>query len=206
MGHGALPMNAKNKSELLFEGFCRDHGLVMSPVDTGPDPTPDYYLRFGEAIVFAEIKQIESELGIDRDGVSSRIVGDHVRQRILEARKQVQVASRAGYPTILLIYNMVDEPFQSFGTERHDFLAAMYGEPTIRLIEGKVAGSFHGKRSELQSAKNTSFGAVGHLRRTNGGAEVTLYENLYARNRVPFDVLPKCFTVVRAEIESVVDQ
>lgn len=195
-------MNAKNKSELLFEGFCQHHGLEMSPVATGPNPTPDYHLSFGEAVIFVEIKQIESEEGIDRDGVSSRIVGDHVRHKIAEARKQVQAASRAGYPTILLIYNMVDESFQSFGTERHDFIAAMYGEHTVRLNDGKVAESFHGKRSELQGAKNTSFGAVGHLRRTNGAAEVTLYENAYARHAVPFDVLPKCFEVLRVEVES----
>jgi hypothetical protein len=195
-------VNGRNKSELLFEGFCQHHGLDMSPIAIGPNPTPDYHVRFGEAVVFVEIKQIESEGGINRDGASSRIVGDHVRRKIVEARKQVQAASRAGYPTFLLIYNMVDEPFQSFGTERHDFIAAMYGEHTVRLSDGKVDGSFHGKRSELQRAKNTSFGAVGHLRRTSGGAEVTLFENAYARNAVPFDVLPKCFDVVRVEVES----
>ena len=80
----------------------------------------------------------------------------------------------------------------------------MYGEHTIHLIDGKLADSFHGKRSELQTAKNTSFGAVGHLRRTDRGAEVTLYENCYARNRVPFDILPSCFKVVRAEVEGLV--
>lgn len=195
-------MNARNESELLFEAFCRQHQLETQPVAVGPTPTPDYHLRFGSVVAFVEIKQIESEAGIDRGGVSRRTVGDHVRQRIDEARKQIQAASRAGFPTMLLIYNLVDEPLQIFGTERHDFLAAMYGEHTVRVVDSKASGSYFGKRSQLQAGKNTSFGAVGHLRRTAEGATVTLYENAYARQALPFEMLPSCFEVIRVEVEN----
>ena len=182
-------MNVRTESELLFELFCKRHGLHANPVPTSSRPTPDYELSFGEFTVIVEIKQIESDEGLDPTGVSSRTVGAHVRRKIEEARKQVQAASSDSFPTLLLIYNKVDEQFQSFGTEPHDFICAMYGERVVHLIEGKSAGSYHGRNASFRSSINTSFSAVGHLRRTSSGAEVKIYEN--ARVQHSFCNFPK---------------
>lgn len=57
-------------------------------------------------------------------------MGDHVRAKINEARKQVKVALNNRSPGILLIYNNLG-PREAFGTEQHDFIAAMYGGPTV---------------------------------------------------------------------------
>lgn len=192
-------MSQDTESEKLFAAFCEAERLEFARIPAGPGRTTDFRISVGGTHILIEIEQIESTKGIDPTGVSSRTVGDHVRSKILDARKQVQAAAREGSPTILLIYNQVDEPFQSFGTEPHDFIAAMYGEHTVRIVEGRVAESYHGRNATLRG-KNTSFSAVGHLRRTESGAEIKIYENAYAKNPLPFPSLPDCIEVVRVEV------
>ncbi|MBB3827737.1 hypothetical protein [Xanthomonas arboricola] len=88
-------------------------------------------------------------------------------------------------PTVLLIYNTVD-PFQLFVTERHDFISAMYGELTVRIdMCGNAASDFfHGRNATLRENANTSFSGVGHLRETRSGAEVIIYEIVFAAHAV----------------------
>jgi hypothetical protein len=195
-------MSHDTESERLFASYCQTHGLDCARIAAGPKRTPDYRLSVAGVEIFVEIEQIESARGLNPNGVSSRTVGNHVRHKISEARKQIQVVAREGHPTILLIYNKVDEPFQSFGTEPHDFVAAMYGEHTVRLVDGRASGSYQGRNATLRSEKNTSFSAVGHLRRTKAGADVTIYENVYAKWPLPYASLPNCFEVVRVEVEN----
>ena len=190
-------------SEHLFEDFCVQHNLDCQRVAEGTEKTPDYHLRFGETTVAVEIKQIESLEGFNPDGVSSRTVGSHVRQRISEARHQLKSVARSGIPTILLIHNAVD-PAQLFGTEQHDFLSAMYGELTIRIHRFTLERSpvFHGRNARLQQDLNTSFSGVGHLQKSINGASITVYENVYASQPLPFHALPPSIDVVRVEIEN----
>lgn len=189
-----------NESEALFEQFCRRHALAWAPVPTGAEKTPDYRLQFGEHVVFVEVEQIEGRSGFEPSGVSTRTVGAHVRNKINEARRQIKAAAKNDHPAILLIHNTVD-PLQLFGTESHDFICAMYGELTVRLINGRSAPSFHGRNAKLRHDSNVSFSGVGHLKRTTAGAEVTVFENVYARHPLPFAALPPCIEVVRVEIE-----
>ncbi|MGE3450321.1 MAG: hypothetical protein AB7I06_02835 [Burkholderiales bacterium] len=190
----------KTQSEALFESFCRRHLLDWSPIPTGVDKTPDYRLQFGSSTVLFEIEQIESVSGFLPDDVSSRTVGARVRQKIADARRQMQVASKAALPAVLLIYNTVD-PLQAFGTEAHDFVCAMYGELTVRLVKGKAGGSFLDRNATLRRDANTSFSGVGHLKRFGDTAEVTIFENIYAANALPFDAFPPCFEIMRIEVE-----
>jgi len=83
-----------------------------------------------------------------------------------------------------------------------DFVAAMYGEPTILLNRQTKAASemFHGKGQMLQDQKNTSFSAVGHLCDRGGTTTVTLFENFFARVKIPYDHLPPCFEVRRVDV------
>ncbi|MBK9595004.1 MAG: hypothetical protein IPO57_06475 [Rhodocyclales bacterium] len=132
-------------------------------------------------------------------GVSSRTVGAHIRQKILDSRKQVQVGAKLGAPSILLVYNNLD-PMQLFGTEQHDFIAAMYGEMTVELKDSRIVDSYHGRNSLLRDDHNTSFSAVGHLRHSATGPIVRLYENAFARNSLNIVSLPPCFEVVYVEV------
>ena len=193
-------MSEKTESEELFERFCTQNQLDWTPYGTAQHPTPDYQISFHDKTVCVEIKQIESTMGFEAEGRQTRTVGDRVRREISKATKQIQAASRDGFPTILLVYNCID-PLQAFGTETHDFIFAMYGELTVRLVEGHVAESYHGRNGKLRGG-NTSFSAIGHLRRTALGAEVKLFENVNAKHPLPYDRLPACFGAVRVKVES----
>ncbi len=123
ISNSALAMSKKTTSEMLFEQFCESNSLLYERVPTGDDPSPDYCVKLEAGHVYFEVKEIERD-----DAFSSksptRTVGDHIRAKINEARNQVRAASAAGSPTVLLVYNNLD-PLQKFGTEEHDFLAAM---------------------------------------------------------------------------------
>jgi hypothetical protein len=190
----------QTESEALFEQFCAAHKLSCTRYGTSQERTPDYRLTLATSTICVEIKQIESEAGLIGN-TGTRTVGDHVRARIEEARGQMQTASRAGFATLLLIYNKVD-PHQVFGTEPHDFISAMYGEWTVRLRNGRIAESFHGRNAKLRHNANTSFSAVGHLCRTEAGARIKIFENAFARHSLPYEEVPGCFDVVRVEVEN----
>ena len=194
-------MNHKTTSEAIFERFCSQHNLDWTPIPTGTEKSPDYLLRFGRHSVLVEIEQIESLTGFNPGGVSSRTVGAHVRRKINAARAQIKAGAESKRPTILLVHNTID-PMQVFGTEPHDFISAMYGELTVRFVNGKAADAFHGRNAKLRHNENVSFSGVGHLKRTADGAEVTLFENAYAQIPLPFDALPECIEVVRVEVEN----
>lgn len=85
-----------------------------------------------------------------------------------------------------------------------DFTAAMYGAYTILMnTETRTASDwFNGKDRMLQESKNTSFSAVGHLCDRGGKAMVTLYENVFAKVKVPYNHLPACFDVRRIDVST----
>ena len=185
--------------ETLFEAFCNAHGITWDKIPTGETKTPDYLVTLNGQDVFFEIKQIDKdeEFNIAK---GSRTVGDHVRQRIAKARKQVQVGKKLGVPSVLLIYNNLD-PMQLFGTEQHDFLTAMYGELTVLLKDSRIIESFHGRNSLLRENHNTSFSAVGHLRRSTTVPTIRLYENVFAKNPLPAALVPSCFEYIQVEVK-----
>lgn len=194
-------MTKQTKSEALFETFCGQNSLDWERVPTGATKTPDYRLRFGTTTVAFEIKQIETSAGFNTAGVSSTAVGNRVRYKIADARKQLQTVAASGEPAVLLIYNAVD-PIQLFGTEQHDFICAMYGELTVHLSNGHLGEPFHGRNARLRTGANTSFSGLGHLRRLRGGgASITVYENVYAGHPLPFAHLPSSIEVMRVNVQ-----
>jgi hypothetical protein len=191
---------SKTRSEILFESFCDANGLSWARVDETSTPTPDYVVTMSGGKVYFEIKQIDDDANFRKpSGVSSRTVGDHVRSKINEARAQIQAGAALGVPSVLLIHNNLD-PLQIFGTERHDFIAAMYGEMTVLLKNGKIVDLFPGRNSALRQNHNSSFSAVGHLRSSPAGATVETYENIFARNRLDASALPECLGFLRIEV------
>ncbi len=193
-------VTSKTESEVLFELFCDTHRISCKPVPTGQTRSPDYFVSLGGESVYFEVKQIEADESFDRQqGYSSRTVGSHIRQKIADSRKQVQPGAREGVPCVLLVYNNLD-PMQAFGTEPHDFVSAMYGEMTVVLKDNSITDSFHGRNAFLRQGHNTSFSAVGHLRKSSAGPVVQLYENMFACNRLNFSSVPACIEVVRIEV------
>lgn len=202
----------KTESEVLFEEFLTANDLPFERIEEGTTTSPDYRVFTGGDKIIFELKELtkDGNFGVVKDPAyphitsSSRTVGEHVRRRIESSKKQIQVGAKQGIPSILLIYNNIDPAFQNFGTEPMDFTAAMYGEYT-RLInrETRIASDwFNGKDRMLQESKNTSYSAVGHLCDRDGKTTVTLYENVFAKVKVPYDQLPASFCVRRVDIST----
>lgn len=193
-------MTSKTESEVLFESFCGVHAISCTPVPTGPARSPDYLVSLGGKAVYFEVKQIDAEESFNTlQERNSRTVGSHIRQKIADSRGQIQPPARASVPCALLVYNNLD-PFQAFGTEPHDFTSAMYGEMTVVFKDSVITDSYHGRNAFLRQGHNTSFSAVGHLRKSPTGPAVCLYENVFARNPLDFSSVPACIEVVRIEV------
>jgi len=205
----------KTKSEGLFEGFLASNNLPFEKIKEETTPgafRPDYSVSVGGTKIIFEIKELteDGNFGVVKDPTyphiksSSRTVGDHIRRRIESSKKQIQFGANQGVPSILLIYNDIDPVFQDFGTEPMDFTAAMYGAYTIVIDRESRAASdlFNGKSQMLQESKNTSFSAVGQLCDRGGKTTVTLYENVFAKVKVPYTQLPICFNVRRIDVST----
>ena len=186
-------------SETIFEKLSISNDLQWEKISESGQPTPDYKIVVDAETIFVEIKQINKDNEFTKEG-SSRIVGDHIRAKIndKQTRRQAKAALKYGSPFILLIYNNLDH-MQGFGTERHDFIAAMYGELTIVLNpkDHSITDSYHGRNQSLRQDKNTSFSAIGFLYQTNKSPNVRIYENAFAENKLNYSALPKCIEVVR---------
>jgi len=193
----------KTTSELQFEKFLDENRLSFERVEEQQTPRPDYLVQIADAKVLFEVKEISEDENFTMEPlkVGSRTVGDHIRSKIAEARRQVQYGAKQGIPSVLVIYNNLD-PLHLFGTEDHDFITAMYGEYTLLLDResNKAVDYFQGRNQSLGAAKNTSFSAVGRLYPVRGKLGVTLFENAFAKVKLPFDALPSCFEVKKTEI------
>ncbi len=196
----------KTISEGKFEQFLIENNLDFEKVKENNSPRPDYLVRAGEIELAFEVKELAEDENFKTESfaVSSRIVGEHVRKKIHDAKKQIQFAAHEGIPSILLIYNNLD-PLNLFGTENHDFIAAMYGEYTVVLKKstGEAIDSFQGQNQSLSAAKNTSFSAIGRLSPYFGKMKVTLFENAFSKLKIPYEKLPRCFELISVQIEYV---
>lgn len=200
------------KSEDLFETFLTANGVAFSRIEEAQNQKgarrPDYLVEVDGLKIVFEVKQLGDDDATQRAqlvGLWSSTPGDALRQLITRSKKQIQYGAKQGIPSVLLVYNNTDPVFQTRGTDAFDFQTAMYGELT-KLIDKHANQSsefFHGKKSELQEDKNTSFSAVGHLCDRGGGTTtITLWENAYAIVPLPFDRLPTCFGVQRVAIDN----
>ena len=202
----------KTKSEELFESFLNANKLPFQEIKREATKTPDYLVSAGRLQLVFELKELAEDDNFDvvKDPAfphirsHSRTMGDHVRSRIERSRKQIQFGADRGIPSVLLIYNSLDPVLQMFGTEPMDFTSAMYGAPTILLDRQtrEATDVFNGKNQLLQQEKNTSFSAVGHLCDRGGKTTVTLFENIFAKVKIPYDQLPSCFEVPRIEVST----
>ena len=173
----------RTKSEQAFEAFCLQHRVACERIPEGKHPTADYSVQLGASTVHVEVKQIDedSQFGV----LQLRTPGAHIRAKINDSRRQLQKSSELGFPTLLVIYNNLD-PLQLFGTERHDYLAAMHGDLTLvaETYSRKIVGPYNGRNQTLRPKQNTSISAVAHLSAGGTVYSLDVYKNPYAR--IPF--------------------
>ncbi len=195
----------RTASEFAFEKFLAENDLQFQRVEEQDSPRPDYLVQVDDRKMVFEVKELAEDENFKTGllEVSHRIMGSHIRAKISEARRQVQFGARQGIPSVLVVYNNLD-PIHLFGTEDMDFISAMYGQYTLLLDRNtlKAVDSFQGRNQSLGVAKNTSFSAVGRLYPVRGRLEVKIFENAFAKVKIPFDVLPPCFEVKRVNISN----
>ena len=202
---GPMMNRAKTKSEALFEQFLGMHNLPFEPIPVSKSRTPDYLVAVGEAEIIFEVKELSNDENLKRTefNVSTRIVGDHIRSKISESKKQIQSGAKQGRSTVLLVYNNID---LRFGTEDRDFIAAMYGEHTVRIHREtrSIMATYRGRNKSMAKRKNTSFSALGRLLKHPVTHEitVTLFENIFAKIPLMYGNLPACFEINRFEVEN----
>lgn len=198
------------KSEEIFETFLTENNLGFEKIQETTTPRPDYLVTVDSLKLAFEVTELMEDDNFHTTGVSSRKVGEHIRSKITnkEKKKQLQWAKNQGIPAILLLYNRIDPVFQLFGTDYHDFIAAMYGDPTLLISTstGKVTDQFYGRGDSFREGHNTSFSALGHLwqRSPEKGVILSgliLFENVHAAIKIPYDRLPTCFEVKKFEMD-----
>lgn len=205
----------KTKSEEVFESFLTLNNIPFKKIEEIKEKAsyrPDYLLHIGDLKLVVEVKELDKDenFGVveDPSGLelrsNHRILGEHVRNKIRASKKQIKYGANQGIPSILLIYNNIDRVFQEFGTDDLDFKTAMYGKLTILINKNTRERSelFQGKKNELQESKNTSFSAVGRLADRGGRPTVTMFENVYSKVKIPYEILPPCFEVKRCEVSN----
>jgi hypothetical protein len=195
----------KTKSEEIFEKFLIENNIEFEKIKEEGTPRPDYFVKISELKLAFEIKELAEDENFKTEplAVSSHKVGEHIRKKIHNSKRQIQYAAKQGIPSILLIYNNID-PKHLFGTENHDFIYAMYGDYTLILNKStrEITDSYHGKNKSLSEIKNTSFSAVGRLSPSCGKMKVTLFENVFSKIKIQYQKLPVCFDVINVQIES----
>lgn len=201
----------KTKSETLFESFLAANGLPFEKIKETTTPRPDYLVSIGSGQIIFELKELaeDENFGVadpENSDLKSHSCtpGDHVRRRIEASKKQIQYGAKQGIPSVLLIYNNLDPVLQMFGTERCNFIDAMYGTRTVLIDRqtGAATDWFNGKDQMLQERKNTSFSAIGHLCDRGGTTTVTPYENIFAKVQLSCTQIPPCFNVPTIEVST----
>ncbi len=191
-------MTAKTEGESIFEEFCALNSIACKKIAEGEQPTPDYEVLINDQPILVEVKQIDEDDNFSEES-GSRRVGSHIRKKIEQARKQAQTASNEGKPFIcwcittwtkcrcLVPDNMI--------------LSTQCRETTLVFDKTKnaITDSFQGRNRSLGDEKNTSFSAVGNLRKTHRGIEVRSYENIFAKHKIDFSKLPTCIEAQRIE-------
>ncbi|HEY1384419.1 MAG TPA: hypothetical protein VGF43_12430 [Dongiaceae bacterium] len=196
----------KTKSESVFESFLSLNQIPFEPIPTSGSRAPDYLVTCGVAKIVFEVKELFEDENFSTKPLttSSRIVGDHIRSKISQAKRQVQWGAQQGFASVLLVYNNLDTQLQLFGTEDQDFLCAMYGEYTLKIDKqsGQVGDAFYGRNHALAPGKNTSFSALGRLLDRQGSIEITLFENAFAERPISYDQLSPCWKVIRVQVSN----
>ena len=78
-------------SELAFEQFLTQNTLPFKRIEEQETPRPDYLVQIGDLKVLFEVKEISEDENFTTEPlkVYGRTIGDHIRAKIEQARRQV---------------------------------------------------------------------------------------------------------------------
>lgn len=204
-------------SEELFKQLCLSSGVRCEPVETGVERTPDFRIWLGDVEVFCEVKQIEPNAEDDADladdaceETGGRLVQNRISNTLKDCAQQLKAASRAGHPTLLVIYDNTHPtvPGGPFYTMPCDVIQAMFGQDSAKVTFGnagqsavKVSKLFLGGNRRFTKDQNTSVSAVATIDRSDSGLALCVYGNPHARVVLRPEILapfPICIVYPRA--------
>jgi hypothetical protein len=73
---------------------------------------------------------------------------------------------------------------------------------SLERESGKVLDTFHGRNQSFREDWSTEISAVGRLAMVSGKLTVKLFENVFAKVKLPYEALPACFDVQRIQIDA----
>jgi hypothetical protein len=189
-------MSAETESEKLFGAFRGLHGIPGVRLSPAAGRTPDFAIELGDTEVICEIKQIDPnpedrrELAeLQNDLAEGRYLPNRLRAKLKDVSAQLKSASKAGRPTLLVIYD--NTPFKSY-TDHADVVQAMFGRDSVSVrvhtdpsLPPKISDPFFGGDRGRGPGRNTAVSAIAIL---DGGptSPLTLrvYHNPYAAVRL----------------------
>lgn len=189
----------RTESEVLFEDFCRDLGIVWQRIPESKSRSPDYWLKIGEHEPVVEVKQCDPNPTEKRARVMARQLGRawvvdtpgrRVRKQIDKAMPQLKALANGRRPTILVVYD--NDTF--CGTDANDVKAAMFGdEKTVVTLSRhevvSVSATHRGGGRRCTTRDNTSLSAVALLLARDNDVRMLVFHNCYATNPLPPDAL-----------------
>lgn len=183
----------------LFEAFCREHGIMFSPVPEALDRRPDYELKIDGHLILAEVKQLdpnkEELAAIKRQARGEQVIlssepGGRLRGAIHSANKQFKALLKVRpvpIPTILVVYN--NTPC-ALHTEAYAVMTAMRGldvvdveVPVDRGERPRFVGSGPGPKRGMQPTKNRSTSTIGVLTDVDS-IHLDVYHNEHAVSKL----------------------
>jgi len=193
-------------SEKLFEQFCRENNIQFSRLLPDGNKTPDYEINLGDQHIILEIKEFalnnEEKIAINDfkkkrfSSWGSSKVGNRIRYKIDDSKRQIERLASGKCPAILLLYDA--RPFPIKGTSPYEIEVAMYGWESIDLhvpenLEKPVRFGKHrfGKGKKFRSDCHTYISAIGMLREIEPTEQLNLdiYLNVYADMPLQIDSL-----------------
>jgi hypothetical protein len=139
----------RNKSELVFEDYCRERGYQAERItpEVNAGQFPDYHLVTPAGPVIVEMKEFTANEAdkrfvetLNKEGRADyrRSPGKRVYNAIKDAAPQLRRYRDTAFPEVLLVYdNIVVEGYWPLG--RNDYLqpldiaAGMFGSPVMRF-------------------------------------------------------------------------
>jgi hypothetical protein len=194
---GGINVSAKTESESLFERFCTDLHIPLTPIPCDTSQTPDYELRLGTSKVIAEIKQLDLNVADKKKWGEARSSGaiaawcgteERWARKIKKANKQLKARCQSDIPGIAVCFD--NGTFG--GTDDTDIKEAMYGKETVTISRSgfeviAVTPIHAGEGGRLTATANTTISAIGVLQNRGSKCTLALYHNHFAANRIDPD-------------------
>jgi len=194
-----------NESEIKFEQFCVGQGIPFERITTGSFTTPDYDIYVHGQKIVVEVKEFETNEDDKKvlqeiqtqSHISSGIhrVGDRIRYKIDNAKRQVENRAKGCFPSLLVLYDT--RPYPIRGISPYEIIAAMYGWETIDLHISKKVGEpikfglhHFGKGKKFREGVHTYISGLAVLSESkNNSLRLDIYVNDFADKPLPFENL-----------------